>query len=39
MLDYFIIIIFLITRGVRASLHALRLISGPTKHPASPVDR
>jgi len=30
---------FLITRGVRASLHAPRLIPGPTEHPASPVDR
>ena len=30
---------FLITRGVRASLRAPRLIPGPTEHPASPVDR
>jgi hypothetical protein len=30
---------FLITRGVRASLHAPQLISGSTEHPASPVGR
>jgi len=29
---------FLITRDVRASLCAPRLIPGPTEHPASPVD-
>ena len=30
---------FFITRSVRASLRVPRLISGPTEHPASPVDR
>ena len=30
---------FFVTRGVRASLRAAQLILGPTKHPASSVDR
>jgi len=30
---------FFVTRGVRASLRAPQLISGPTGHPASSVDR
>jgi hypothetical protein len=33
------IIFFLITRGVRASLHAPRLITGPTEHPASTIGK
>jgi len=34
-----IFLIFFLTRGIRASLHAPQLIPGPTEHPASPVGR
>jgi hypothetical protein len=34
-----VFLFFFITQGVRASLHAPRLILRPTEHPASPVGK